>query len=44
MRGSDTFPYLALPNPNPAAAGRILVPSKLAAQLAFLQEAGLASR
>ena len=44
VRGSDTFPYLAPPNPNPAAAGRILVPSKLAAQLAFLQEAGLASR
>jgi len=44
VRASDTFPYLAPPNPDPAAAGRILVPSKLAAQLAFLQEAGLASR
>jgi len=44
VRASDTFPYLAPPNPNPAAAGRFLVPSKLADQLAFLEQAGLASR
>jgi hypothetical protein len=44
MRASETFPYLAPPNPAPAAAGRFLVPSKLADQLAFLEQAGLASR
>ncbi len=44
VRASDSFPYLAPPNPNPAAAGRILAPSKVADQLAFLQQAGLASR
>jgi hypothetical protein len=43
-RASDTFPYLAAPNPDPAVVGRILVPSKLADQIAFLQQAGLASR
>jgi hypothetical protein len=30
--------------PSPAVAGRILAPSKVADQLAFLQQAGLASR
>jgi hypothetical protein len=44
VRASDRFPYLAPPNPSPAAAGRILAPSKVADQLAFLQQAGLASR
>jgi Domain of unknown function (DUF4331) len=44
VRASDSFPYLAPPNPNPAVAGRILAPSKVADQLAFLQQAGLASR
>jgi hypothetical protein len=44
VRASDSFPYLAPPNPDPAVAGRVLVPSKLADQLAFLEEAGLASR
>src|SRR6266550_7951810 len=44
VRASDSFPYLAPPNPDPASAGRFLVPSKLADQLAFLQQAGLASR
>jgi hypothetical protein len=44
VRASDRFPYLAPPNPNPAVAGRVLVPSKLADQLAFLEQAGLASR
>jgi uncharacterized protein DUF4331 len=44
VRASDTFPYLAAPNPSPAVAGRILAPSKVADQLAFLQQAGLASR
>jgi len=44
VRASDSFPYLAPPNPDPAAAGRFLVPSKLADQLAFLEQAGLASR
>ena len=44
VRASDSFPYLAPPNLNPAAAGRFLVPSKLADQLAFLEQAGLASR
>ena len=39
MRASDSFPYLASPNPDPAIAGRVLVPSKLADQLAFLQAA-----
>jgi hypothetical protein len=44
VRASDSFPYLAAPNPDPAAAGRILAPSKVADQLAFLEAAGLASR
>jgi hypothetical protein len=44
VRASDSFPYLAPPSPDPGAAGRILVPSKLADQLAFLQQAGLATR
>ena len=44
VRASDTFPYLAQPNPDPAVAGRILAPSKVADQLGFLQQAGLASR
>jgi hypothetical protein len=39
VRASDSFPYLAPPNPDPAVAGRVLVPSKLADQLAFLEEA-----
>jgi hypothetical protein len=43
-RASETFPYLAGPNPDPAVAGRALAPSKVADQLAFLQAAGLASR
>jgi hypothetical protein len=44
VRASDSFPYLAPPNPDPVVAGRVLVPSKLADQLAFLEKAGLASR
>jgi Domain of unknown function (DUF4331) len=44
VRASDSFPYLAPPNPDPAVAGRALAPSKVADQLAFLQAAGLASR
>ena len=44
VRASDNFPYLAPPNPNPAGAGRILVPSKLADQLAFLEAAFAAAR
>ena len=44
VRASDSFPYLAPPNPDPVAAGRILAPSKVAEQLGFLQAAGLASR
>ena len=43
-RASETFPYLAAPNPEPVEAGRALVPSKVAEQFAFLQQAGLASR
>jgi hypothetical protein len=39
VRASDTFPYLAPPNLGAAAAGRVLVPSKVADQLAFLEEA-----
>ena len=39
VRASDNFPYLAPPNPSAAAAGRVLVPSKLADQLAFLEAA-----
>jgi hypothetical protein len=39
VRASDSFPFLAPPNPEPAVAGRVLVPSKLADQLAFLEEA-----
>jgi Domain of unknown function (DUF4331) len=45
VRASDTFPYLAPPNPDAAVAGRFLVPSKLADQLAFLEAAfGAATR
>jgi hypothetical protein len=44
VRASDTFPYLAPPNPDPVVAGRALAPSKVADQLAFLEQAGLASR
>jgi uncharacterized protein DUF4331 len=44
VRASDSFPYLAPPNPDPVAAGRILAPSRVADQLGFLQAAGLASR
>jgi hypothetical protein len=44
VRASDSFPYLAAPNPDPVAAGRILAPSKVSDQLAFLEAAGLASR
>ena len=43
-RASERFPYLGAPNPAPAAAGRFLVPSKLADQVAFLEQAGLGSR
>jgi len=39
VRASESFPYLSSPNPDPAVAGRVLVPSKLADQLAFLEEA-----
>src|SRR5882724_9923499 len=39
VRASDSFPYLAPPNPDPVAAGRVLVPSKLSDQLAFLEQA-----
>jgi len=39
VRASASFPYLASPNPDPVVAGRVLVPSKLADQLAFLEEA-----
>jgi hypothetical protein len=44
VRASDSFPYLAAPNPDPVVAGRALAPSKVADQLGFLQAAGLASR
>ena len=45
VRASDTFPYLAPPNLDAAEAGRVLVPSKLADQLAFLEAAfGAAAR
>jgi hypothetical protein len=44
VRASDSFPYLAPPNPEPAMLGRALAPSKVADQLGFLQAAGLASR
>jgi hypothetical protein len=44
VRASDRFPYLAPPNPDPLVAGRVLVPSKLADQVAFLEAAGLGSR
>jgi len=44
VRASDSFPYLAPPNLEPAVAGRILAPSKVADQLGFLEAAGLASR
>ena len=39
VRASDSFPYLAPPNPDAPAGGRVLVPSKLADQLAFLEAA-----
>jgi hypothetical protein len=39
VRASDSFPYLAPPNPDPVVAGRVLVPSKLTDQLAFLEQA-----
>ena len=39
VRASDAFPYLAPPNLDAAEAGRVLVPSKLADQLAFLEAA-----
>jgi hypothetical protein len=38
-RASDSFPYLAPPNLDAVVAGRVLVPSKLADQLAFLEAA-----
>jgi hypothetical protein len=41
LRASDSFPYLAPPNLDPAVAGRVLVPSKVADQLAVIEEAGL---
>jgi hypothetical protein len=44
VRASDSFPYLAPPNPDPVVAGRVLVPSKLSDQVAFLEQAGLGSR
>jgi hypothetical protein len=44
VRASDSFPYLAPPNPDPAFAGKVPAPSKVADQLAFLEAAGLASR
>ena len=44
VRASDDFPYLAPPNPDPAAIGGFLVPSKVADQLAALEAAGLVSR
>jgi Domain of unknown function (DUF4331) len=45
VRASDSFPYLAPPNLDAPEAGRVLVPSKLADQLAFLEAAfGTASR
>jgi hypothetical protein len=43
-RASDSFPYLAPPNPDPAVAGRVLVPSKVADQFAALEAVGLVSR
>ncbi len=39
VRASKSFPYLAPPNLDAAVAGRVLVPSKLADQLAFLEAA-----
>jgi Domain of unknown function (DUF4331) len=44
VRASDSFPYLAPPNPDPAVAGRVLVPSKVADQLAVIEAAGLVTR
>jgi hypothetical protein len=44
VRASTSFPYLALPNPDAADAGRVLVPSKLADQLAFLEQAFASAR
>jgi hypothetical protein len=43
-RASESFPYLAPPNPDPAVVGGAVVPSKLAKQLQALQELGLGSR
>jgi hypothetical protein len=40
VRWSDSFPYLAPPNREPAVAGRGLAVSKVADQIAFLEEAG----
>jgi hypothetical protein len=39
VRASDSFPHLAPPNPGAAVGGRVLVPAKLADQLAFLEAA-----
>jgi hypothetical protein len=44
VRASDDFPYMAPPNPDAAAIGGFLVPSKVADQLAALEAAGLVSR
>src|SRR2546421_5679864 len=44
LRASESFPYLASPNLDPAVAGRVLVPSKVADQLAVIEEAGLVTR
>jgi hypothetical protein len=44
VRASDSFPYLAPPNPHPAVAGRVLVPSKVADQLAVIEAAGPVTR
>jgi hypothetical protein len=44
VRASDRSLHLAPPNPESAVAGRGLAPSKVADQLAFLEEAGRASR
>jgi hypothetical protein len=44
LRASDSFPYLAPPNLDPAVAGRVLVPSKVADQLAVIERAGLVTR
>jgi len=39
VRASDSFPHLAPPTPGAAVGGRVLVPAKLADQLAFLEAA-----